>query len=512
MQVAGWRFCLLTFGCKVNQYESQALREAWQAQGGRETEDLANADIVCINSCAITSRGERDARNAVFRSRREAPGARIILTGCATRLFAGFVPRRGQEWHLPDLLVPQENKASLLNGPWPESQAEGQGAIPGHMPIPAHAGQPSAPVFQPFAISDYFRARAILKVQDGCDHYCSFCIIPQTRGKPVSRRPGEILAEARRLIQAGHAELVVSGINLAMYGNDWLDGAGTGQCHTIQCHTRDACPAPECEDKGQWIRDFWDLVAWLDKNLAADFAGQARLRISSLEPGQLDERGLEILASARLVCPQLHISLQHASDKVLKRMNRGHYSARMLCDAVKTMERHWPLFGLGADLLVGFPGETEEDLEQLLALARQLPFSYAHVFPYSARPGTAAARMSGQLPAREKAARAAAVRQVLEAKKTAFLERQLDLPEVSLAINQATLRSALETGGKKQLEAVNEYYSICRFATQSLKQDLFSDLAGDHTAEQKRKQVNGLVRARPVKLTDSALEVELLFS
>lgn len=528
MRSPGWRFCLLTFGCKVNQYESQALREAWLAQGGQETGDLATADIVCINSCAITARGERDARNAVFRARREAARARIILTGCATRLFAGFVPRRGQEWHLPDLLVPQEDKASLLNGPWPESQA---GLTAPAVPEPTSIRRLSAQAFPPFAISDYVRARAILKIQDGCDHYCSFCIVPQTRGKPVSRQPGEILAEARRLIGAGHAELVISGINLAMYGKDWQGREDAGQASA-----RDSSPdsGPACGEPDPQIRDFWGLLAWLDKSLAAEFAGQARLRISSLEPGQLDQRGLEVLASARLVCPQLHISLQHGSDKVLKRMNRGHYSAQMLRDAVTTLARHWPLFGLGADLLVGFPGETEADLEQLLALASDLPFSYAHVFPYSARPGTAAARMPGQLPAREKAARAAAVRQVIEAKKTAFLQRQLELPEVWLALNPVLAQNIgpdskpaaqpADDGsdGKKQLEAVNEYYSRCLFAPQGLAQiqanAAFRD--GKQANDQPEKAFAGLntslkiglIKARPVKMTDSALEVELLFS
>ena len=354
--MSAWKFYLVTFGCKVNQYETQSLREAWLAQGGVECNAPALADVVCVNSCAITSKGERDARNAVFKLRREAPAARLILTGCAARLFADYKPRPGAIWAAPDLLVPQEDKSRLLNGPWPDldgdlaSDLDGdsaeQAATAPHAlakPAPASAPASAQATFPPFQISAFKRARPVLKVQDGCAHRCTYCIVPSTRGKPRSRPVEEIVSEARRLLQAGHTEIMVSGINLGQYGR----GADTG--------------------------DFWSLLRTLDAALAPEFAGQARLRISSLEPGQLDQHGLDALMDCRMLCPHLHISLQHGSQAVLKRMGRGHYTPVMLENAVSVLSAHWPVMGLGADIIAGFPGETEDDMRRLLELIERLP-------------------------------------------------------------------------------------------------------------------------------------------
>jgi len=439
-----WTFHILTFGCKVNQYESQALREAWQGLGGAECAQAADADVICINSCAITARGERDARNAVFRLRRAAPAARIILTGCATRLFADFVPRPGAAYALPDWLVPQEDKNLLLRGPWPESgDSSKQSAWP------------------PFKVSHFWRARPVLKVQDGCAHRCTYCIVPLTRGKPRSRPPQAVLEEARRLLRAGHAELMLSGINLHQYGRD----------------------EPS-------YGDFWDLLAFLDASLAPEFAGRARLRISSLEPSQLDARGLEVLASCRLLCPHLHISLQHASPLVLKRMGRGHYSAAMLEKAVTALARHWPVFGLGADILTGFPGEGEEDMELLLALIRRLPLSYAHVFPYSRRPGTAAAGFPHQLPQVLKQERAACLRAAVAERQREFWLSQLGLEGMMVvADHTATAAEGTVQGTGK---GVNQYYVPCRFSVP----------AG--------QQLSGILPVRSLCLAPDGLEVTLL--
>ena len=294
-----WTFHLLTFGCKVNQYETQSLREAWQRQGGVECDDPAGADVICVNSCAITAKGERDARAALLRLRRLAPQARLVLTGCAAQLPGVLTPPRrrnaGQALPSADLIVPQADKARLLDAGWRRA------TLP---PSPAAAEGPAA--FPPFAIDGFRRARPVLKVQDGCEHRCTYCIVPLTRGQCRSRSPQEVIAEARRLFRAGYAELMLSGINLRQYGRD----------------------RPE-------YGDFWQLLLRLDQALAPEFAGRARLRISSLEPGQLDARGVDSLLSCRLVCPHLHISLQHASREVLPRMGRGHYRAEALREAAR---------------------------------------------------------------------------------------------------------------------------------------------------------------------------------
>jgi len=479
-----WKFYLVTFGCKVNQYETQSLREAWHALGGAECNAPAEADVVCVNSCAITAKGERDARNAVFRLRREAPHARLILTGCAARLFADYKPRPGAIWAAPDLLVPQEEKSRLLDGPWADLDGD-SAPRPSADEATADVTATAPQTFPPFQISAFKRARPVLKVQDGCAHRCTYCIVPLTRGKPRSRPVDEIVAEARRLLQAGHAEIMVSGINLGQYGRD----AQTG--------------------------DFWSLLRALDAALAPEFAGTARLRISSLEPGQLDQQGLEALLACRMLCPHLHISLQHGSQQVLKRMGRGHYTPAMLENAVAALTRQWPVMGLGADIIAGFPGETEEDLRQLLELIERLPMSYAHVFPYSRRPGTAADRFDGQIAHSLKLERAARLREAVARKQQTFLAAQLKLPRMLVAADnpqafaepalaapagadEAPMPNAAGKPKKNSIKGVNEYYAACaiRLPAQGKKPG-----AGA-----------GLLPARPVALAEKGLVVELIES
>ncbi|ATD81525.1 MULTISPECIES: MiaB/RimO family radical SAM methylthiotransferase [Desulfovibrio] len=503
-----WNFFLVTFGCKVNQYETQSLREAWQGLGGVECSSPAEADVICVNSCAITAKGERDARNAVFRLRREAPDARLILTGCAAHLFADYRPRPGAAWAAPDLLVPQEHKDLLLQGPWssdfagPDSCATASATLPAqHEKMPSPSG--SAPLLTPFRevnrpqkaeehasttmnadtnadaansfpsfnISTFKRARPVLKVQDGCAHRCTYCIVPLTRGKPRSRPVEHVLAETRRLLESGHVEIMISGINLGQYGRD----AQTG--------------------------DFWNLLRTLDTALAPEFAGLARFRISSLEPGQLDERALDILRHCRMLCPHLHISLQHGSRNVLKRMGRGHYSPAMLEEAVRELSAHWPAMGLGADIIAGFPGETEKDVQELLELVARLPLGYAHVFPYSRRPGTAAERFEGQIPHALKLERAARVRQAVALKQKEFLMAQMALPRMLLAADiSGSIQKAPQAGGKK-IKGVNEYYAAC-----FLRPRETPSTEGGVSAP----SLAGLLPVRPVELSDKGLIVEPL--
>lgn len=440
-----WKFFFITFGCKVNQYETQSLREAWQARGGVECDDPARADVVCVNSCAITARGERDARNAVFRLRRAAPAARLILTGCAARLFEDFRRHGHEDCVQPDLVLPQGDKRLLLAGPWTEEAR-------------APAEETRAPSYPPFAISGFRRARPVLKVQDGCQHRCTYCIVPLTRGRCLSRPPEDVIAEARRLLLAGHAEIMISGINLRQYGRD----------HAA-------------------FGDFWSLLRRLDAALAPEFAGRGRFRISSLEPSQLDDEGVETLMSCRMLCPQLHISLQHASQPVLRRMGRGHYTAAMLQRAVERLRAHWPVMGLGADIIAGFPGEREEDVACLLDFVRETPFSYAHVFPYSRRPGTAADRFDGHLPQQVKQERAARVRAAVEERRQAFWQAQLALPRMLLAADSPAPGQA----PARRRKGVNEFYVPCILP------------AGAHPGRD-------LLAVRPLSVTDKGLLVEPL--
>ena len=408
------KFFLTTLGCKVNQYEGQALREAWITRGLEETGDAAAADTICVNTCAVTANAVADGRAAVRRAHRDNPGADIIVTGCAAQVL-------GEEfWKLPGvrLVVPQKNKTCLLRqGEEDLLRACGREGAEG----------PDDTAYPLFSITGYDRSRAVLKVQDGCSHRCTYCIVPLTRGPSRSREPSETLAEARRLLAAGFRELVLNGINLAQYGRDFADP-----------------------------HDFWDLVAMLDAELAPEWKGRARIRLSSLEPGQLGPKALDVLGGSAMVAPHLHLSLQSGSKNVLKRMGRGHYDPGILHGFCRDLAAVFPSFGLGADLLAGFPGETAVDAEETEAFCADLPFTYAHVFPYSRRPGTPAAAWPGQVATDEKKERAARLRALVGAKKRDFLRRCLALPQTFVACEVANGAPRAEGG-------VNEFYAECRF-------------------------------------------------
>jgi threonylcarbamoyladenosine tRNA methylthiotransferase MtaB len=438
-----WNFYIVTLGCKVNQYESQAVREAWQALGGKEVEKPAQAHIALVNSCAITANAERDTRAALYKLEREAPQAKRLLTGCAATLLQKNPPRKG----LFHALIPMQQKASLLQDPrhLPELASSPCAALspfdaersapplPPTQQISTAATAANATTYPPFSIAGFKRARPVLKVQDGCTHRCTYCIVPTMRSQATSRPPHEVLAEARRLFRAGYREIMISGINLLLYG-------------------RDTTPLAQARHG----EPFWNLLRLLEKELAPEWAGRARLRISSLEPRQLNDYGIETLAQSSLLCPHLHISLQSGSTAVLRRMGRGHYKAQDLVTALGQLAQHWQHFGLGADILMGFPGETEEHVAQTLELVQSLPFSYAHVFPYSRRPGTAAASFPQQVEKHEKAARAARVREAIAAKQQEHWQAMLALPSMLVAIDSPEQHKA-----GSLFKGINAQYTPC---------------------------------------------------
>lgn len=380
-------FFVATLGCKINQYESESISEAWRARGMVETNDPACAGVLLVNSCAVTARAVSDLRSAVRRLRQQSPAARIVVTGCAAQVLAEELAAMPEV----DAVVPQSRKGELLAGPF--------------APLPEPSALSAPPRFPPFEIGAFRRARAVVKVQDGCSHHCTYCIVPLTRGASVSRDPSATVAEMRTLLSAGYRELVVSGVNLRQYGAD--------------------LPEPH---------DFWALLARIEAELAPEWAGRARLRLSSMEPGQLDSRALDVLGASCLVAPHLHISLQSGDEGVLRRMGRGHYRPAQVLDFLRQLATHWPRLGLGADLLTGFPGESAEQFETTLAFCRELPLTYAHVFPFSPRPGTAAARLPDPLPKAERTARAARLRGLAEGKKRSFLKELAMLQKLTVLV------------------------------------------------------------------------------
>lgn len=427
-------FFTATLGCKINQYETRSIAEAWAARAGEqavEVEAVEDAGLVLVNSCAVTANAVADLRQAVRRYHRDNPEAEIIITGCAAQVMPDELAK------LPGVVrvVPQEDKAELLSGPDSEDD-----------------NRKDKSPFAPFSISDYNRSRAVVKVQDGCSHFCTYCIVPLTRGKSVSRPMNEVVDEISRLLAAGFREFILSGINLRHFGRG-LDGKP----------------------------DFWDLIARLEQEFALDWAGRARFRISSVEPGQLTDKAFDTLAASKMVCPQFHLSLQSGDPDVLKRMGRGHYSPDSAIDFFERLQTVWPIIGLGADFITGFPGETEEQFENTMELCRRLPLTYGHVFPYSERPGTRAVELDGVVDVPVRKDRAARLRKLVNEKKNAFQKRLLGLEHLNVLVQDTTGRG------------VSEYYAACRF-----------------TALPDGVEPKALVRAKPVGEEKGVILVESL--
>ena len=390
------RFVIQTLGCKINQYESQALREAWVNRGWLEVKALPEADVVLVHTCAVTAAAVADSRGTVRRAGREAPAARLLVTGCAAQTESATFEA------IPGVaaIIAQAQKPGLRF--WPEA-----------LPESDRQGWPD------FSITRFNRARPILKVQDGCSHGCTYCIVPRARGPARSRPFPEIVAEARRLLTAGHRELILSGINLGQFS------LGDG--------------------------DFWDMVASLETALAPEWAEQARFRLSSLDPGMLGPKALEVLAGSRMICPHLHLSMQSADAGVLSAMGRSHYDPNAVLGFLESLRHHWPAFAVGADILTGFPGESEAAFQTTLDFCEQARLSYAHVFPYSRRPGTVAAKSRDQLPTEVKKLRAALLRQTAAGLEEQFLGQVVRLPRLVMAVE----RTDPGTGA-------SEYYMECR--------------------------------------------------
>ncbi len=416
------RFFIQTLGCKINQYESQSLRESWLRRGFSEAATQAEADFILVHTCAVTAGAVADSRGAVRRAGREAPHARVLVTGCAAQTEpAAFRDIPGVE-----AVVPRESKPGLAH--WPENPAS-----------------PLDREWPEFSITRFHRARPILKIQDGCSHGCTYCIVPRARGGARSRPFNDILAEADALLASGHREIIVSGINLGQF-----DMGGQGS--------------------------FWAMLSMLEAGLSPKWEGRARIRLSSLDPGMLGPEALDTLAASRMVCPHLHVSMQSADAGVLAAMGRGHYDAGQVLDFLARLRGHWPVMAVGADLLTGFPGESAEAFGRTLDFCGEAGLTYAHVFPFSRRPGTVAARMPGQLPKDVKKERAALLRDRTDALEAAFVSRLAALPELTMAVEKA------DPGA-----GASEYYVECR-------------LSGPSPVAP-----GGLLRVRPSGVSDGAV-------
>ena len=364
------KYAFYTLGCKVNQYETQAMQQLLLARGDTLGEFDGVCDCYIVNTCTVTAVSDKKSRNAIRRARKLNPNAVIGVCGC----YAQTAPEEIRKLDV-DVLIGTDGRAEFLDK---LAAAAAEKLRWEHV---EDAGLPRA--FEQLPSGGLAeRTRALLKVEDGCNNFCTYCIIPYARGRVRSLPLENAVAEARKLAAEGYREIVVNGIEISSWGWEWHDGSCLRQLLAALCA---AVPS-------------------------------VRIRLGSLEPRTIDEEFCKTLSGFENLCPQFHLSLQSGSDSVLRRMHRKYDSARYL-QSVELLHRYFPGCAVTTDLIVGFPGETEEEFEASLALIRRCALSKVHIFPYSRREGTPAAKMPDQVPKAVKearASRAAAVAAELE--------------------------------------------------------------------------------------------------
>lgn len=353
-------FALYTLGCKVNQYDSHQIARMLSAQGFRRVEFRDSADLYVIDTCTVTAEADRKSRKAAARARRNNPDAVVAVTGCAaTKDAAQFeqaapgalVLSNAQKFELPERAIARlQNRRN-----WAENYAVWR-AQTGSEPVPSPT-----------------RERAVLKIQDGCNHKCSYCIIPRVRGASVLKGRAQLLDEAREFVREGARELVITGVSMGDFARD------------------ERAPAESAfgsSDKNAAINSLLRAVA--------NIQGLERVRTSSLDPADVDEAWLQAVARTPRVMPHIHLALQSGSRGVLRRMRRR-YSPELFLQWAHRWRAIAPDAGLTTDVIVGFPGETESEWRETMELCRAARFSAIHVFPYSPRPNTFAAAHLAEL-------------------------------------------------------------------------------------------------------------------
>lgn len=366
-------YIITALGCKVNQYEAQAIETLLHAHGFTAAADGEPVDLIVVNTCAVTAEGGRKSRQMIRKLREEHPQALCAVCGCwsqlspedAASIGADVVHGSGSKQAFVDDILRafrEHAPVTCVDNPFQRFDFE---------PLPAGAA--------------YGRTRAMLKIQDGCNNFCTYCVIPYTRGRIRSLPPEEMARQAAHLAAEGYRELVLTGIEIASYGKDFK---------------------PQVP-----------LTELLEKLLTAQ--PNVQFRLGSLDPRAVDDVFCERLAGFANLARHFHLSMQSGCDTVLRRMNR-HYTSEEFYRCVERLRRAFPDCSVTTDLIVGFPGETEDEFTQTLAFLERCAFASVHVFPYSVREGTKAAAMQGQLDQQTKTARAERAKQVAETLSAAY--------------------------------------------------------------------------------------------
>mgnify|MGYP003683545441 CR=1 FL=1 len=381
-----------TLGCKVNTYDSDSLETQFRDKGYKVVRDPKEADISILNTCSVTENADKEARYLLRRFKRENPEALIVATGCYAQTDSQKLLDMGDV----DLVFPNEVKDRVASVSDEQLKVKRAGQdltapkIPADVKPVAENKQGHFKSSLKMLAADSNKTRAFLKIQDGCNGFCSYCLIPYARGASRSVAPAEVKTEVRRLIDQGVKEIVFTGIHIGDYGDDI--GA----------------------------QSLTDLIAEM-----MDWPDMIRLRISSLEPRELPEKLLKVLAQRpELFCDHFHLPLQAGDDRILKMMRRT-YTTSQYADTVAMARSYFPKAYFGADIIPGFPSETDEEFQNTMAFIKSTGLNYLHVFPYSKRPNTAAAKMPGHLDGQIVKARSKELRDLSATLKEEYFRRFL---------------------------------------------------------------------------------------
>jgi threonylcarbamoyladenosine tRNA methylthiotransferase MtaB len=438
-------FFVENFGCRATQADGAAIERQLLERGLARGFSANDAEVIVLNTCTVTASADQDARAAIRRIKRGNPEARIIVTGC----YAQRAPEEIAKIDGVSLVIGNSHKHEL-----PDIAAQvstntfvpltriGVGGVQENAPVVvgdifAHTELLAAPVFDSQSAAE--RTRPNLKIQDGCNNRCSFCVIPYVRGKSRSLSMESVLREVDSLVDAGYKEIVLSGINLGRWGND------------LRPRVR-----------------FEDLVASIVEKTAIP-----KVRISSVEPMDWSNDLIALLASSPRICKHAHVPLQSGSDRILRKMHRR-YRPWHYADRIQRIRAAMPTAAIGADVMVGFPGETDEHFEETRSFIESLPYTYLHVFTYSSRPGTPSATMEQQVPVHIARERNKVLRDLIAEKKQAFMQSLVgsEIEAVTLTNRDEQYTEALTDNYQKlKIKGQHESNQLVRTRVTGVKGD-----------------------------------------
>jgi len=379
-----------TLGCRLNQYETDAMVSEFHKGGYEIVEFNEDADVCVINTCTVTNQSDQKSRTVISQAAGRNPNAVVVVAGCMVNNHKSVLEQNERITYVVD----NEHKNNIFS----LVDAHFRGEI-------IHPDQLPSDIFGYETVDRSLHTRTSIKIQDGCDNFCTFCIIPSVRGKAISRNPFEIYDNIRRVSANGFREIVLTGVNIGRYDFGGLK--------------------------------FEDLL----ENIL-EIPGDFRVRISSIEPDGFGPRFPELFSHPKLA-PHLHLCLQSGSDPILLKMRRM-YNVRSFMEIINHFKKNDPFFNFTTDIIVGFPGETDEDFAQTMKIAREAEFSHIHTFRYSVRKGTRAERMENHIPEREKAARSALIREISETNRMKYYHAMIGREQTVLV--EKVLRGGMAKG------------------------------------------------------------------